>query len=115
MTHATDDILVFETELDAAPEKIWRALTIPEYRDRWLQKPDNVDVHLDALKANSLLTFRWLERRNDDETATAESRVTIELTELENGCTGFRLTHAPVVVPTAANSNTAAPTLMRAA
>jgi uncharacterized protein YndB with AHSA1/START domain len=29
--------LVFETVLDAPPEKVWRAITIPEFRARWLQ------------------------------------------------------------------------------
>ena len=36
------DALVFECALDAPPEKVWRALTIPEYLERWL-KPDEDD------------------------------------------------------------------------
>lgn len=104
----TESELVFETVLDAPPEKIWRALTIPEYRDRWLRKPDDVSVHLETVNANSLLTYRWKERNE-------ESLVTIELTPHENGGTGFRLTHAPLVIPAAANSNETAPTMMRAA
>lgn len=100
--------LFFETVLDAPPEKIWRALTIPEYRDHWLQKPDNVSLHLETVNAHSLLTYRWKERNE-------ESLVTIELTPHENGGTGMRLTHAPLVIPAAANSNETAPTMMRAA
>lgn len=100
--------LVFETVLDAPPEKIWRALTIPEFRDRWLQPPSGVSVQLVNVSVNSLLTFSWNE-------GPEESLVTIELTPCENGSTGFRLTHAPVTIPAAANSNDAAPSMMRAA
>ncbi|MBJ3783968.1 polyketide cyclase [Devosia sediminis] len=104
-----DDDLVFETILDAPPEKIWRALTIPEYRDRWMQRPDDVSVSLEATDAHSLLTYRWTERGE-------VSRVTIELTPQADGQTGFRLTHAPIRIPAAANSNEPAATaLMRAA
>lgn len=28
--------LVFAFQLDAPPEKVWRALSIPEFRERWL-------------------------------------------------------------------------------
>ena len=104
-----DTDLVFETVLDAPPEKIWRALTIPEFRDRWLQPPRDVEVHMVTVNDNSLLTFSWKERNE-------ESVVTIELTPQKNGGTGFRLTHSPVTIPAAANSNaTSTTTLMRAA
>ncbi|MBF0680260.1 MAG: SRPBCC domain-containing protein [Devosia sp.] len=100
--------LTFETVLDAPPEKVWRALTIPEYRDRWLQQPDDVKLHLVAVNANSLLTFSWVER---DE----ESLVTIELHPTKDGGTAFRLTHVPVRIPAAANSNDPGTTMVRAA
>lgn len=107
--------LVFETVLDAPPEKIWRALTIPEYRDRWMQMPE--DVALEVVKANdgNVLTYRWQERCSGDVSRMEESFVTIELTPNENGTTGLRLTHALVLIPTAANGNEAAPLMMRAA
>ncbi len=108
MSEAETEI-VFETVLDAPPEKIWRALTIPEYRDRWLAKPDSVEIEQIGPDADNLLTYRWTEGGSE------ESLVTIELTPNSDGTTGFRLTHAPVQIPVAANSNEAAPTLMRAA
>ena len=62
-----------------------------------------------APDANNVLTYRWKER---DE----ESLVTIELTPQESGRTGFRLTHAPLKLPAAANTNEPmTPPLMRAA
>ncbi|KKB09859.1 hypothetical protein [Devosia chinhatensis] len=104
----TENSVVFETILDAPPEKIWRALTIPEYRDHWLQPPDDVSLALVTVNVNRVLTYSWKER---DE----ESLVTIELTPQDNGRTGFRLTHVPVRIPAAANSNDGAPTMLRAA
>ncbi|SMQ66344.1 Uncharacterized conserved protein YndB, AHSA1/START domain [Devosia lucknowensis] len=103
MSDAETD-LVFETVLDAPPEKVWRALTIPEYRDRWLQPPDDVTVELDAVDGGSL-TYRWRDRHE-------ESVVTIELTPQDGGRTGFRLTHAPLVMPAPANRNEPAEPVM---
>lgn len=102
------DELIFETVLDAPPEKIWRALTIPEYRDRWLQQPDDVKLQLVTVNANSLLTFSWVEKGE-------ESLVTIELSPADDGGTTFRLTHIPVSIPAAANSNEPAATMLHAA
>ena len=41
-TRADDDEreLVLEYELDAPPEKVWRAVTIPALRERWLPLSD---------------------------------------------------------------------------
>ena len=36
----TDAALVIEYELDAPPEKVWRAVTIPALRERWLPDCD---------------------------------------------------------------------------
>ncbi len=111
-----DTDLVFETILDAPPEKIWRALTIPEFRDRWLQPPRNVEVHVVTVNDSSLLTYSWLEQRSGDKSDKEESLVTIELMPNDDGTTLFRLTHAPLVIPAAANSNEPlTTTLMRAA
>ncbi len=93
-----EDTLVFETILEAPPEKVWRALTIPEFRDRWLQLPSDVSLHLVGFNVNSLLAFSWKERNE-------ESLVTVELSPQDNGHTGFRLTHSAPVTLAPANSN----------
>lgn len=95
---SSKETLVFETILEAPPEKIWRALTIPEYRDRWLQPPDDVRLDVVSVNVNSLLTLSWKDQH-------AESFVTFELTPQDNGHTGFRLTHAPPAALAPANSN----------
>ena len=104
MTDA-DETLVFETELDAPPEKVWRALSIPEYLDRWLQKPADAEISVVASDENRSLTYRWREPGEGVAALPEDSLVTFELSPGENGGTWFRLTHAPVAVPVAANSN----------
>jgi uncharacterized protein YndB with AHSA1/START domain len=89
--------LVFETVLDAPPEKVWRALTIPEYRDRWLQPPDGAIVEPVEENVQNLFTLRIQEGRE-------ESLATFEISPNDTGGTNFRLTHVPVI-PAAANSN----------
>lgn len=110
------DVLVFETALDAPPEKVWRALSIPEYLERWLQKPADTEIHVVASDENRSLTYRWREPGQGVAADPAESLVTFELTPQADGGTWFRLTHAPVIVPVAANNNErAGPLLMLAA
>jgi len=36
--------LVFEYELDAPPEKVWRAISIPGFRAKWLPAEDLADA-----------------------------------------------------------------------
>ncbi|MBD8064328.1 hypothetical protein IC608_02405 [Devosia sp. PTR5] len=110
------DTLVFETALEASPEKVWRALSIPEYRDRWLQPTRDVTLDLVTAEVNSLLTFRWSERAPGQGDGIEVSLVTFELAPDENGGTRFRLTHAPLSIPAAANGNAPrSPTMLRAA
>jgi hypothetical protein len=89
--------LVFDTVLDAPPEKVWRALTIPEFRDRWLQPPAGSTVEAVEETAESLFVVRIQEGQE-------ESLVTFEISPADAGGTNFRLTHVPVM-PAAANSN----------
>ena len=36
--------LAFEYELDASPEKVWRAISTPGFREKWLPKEDLADA-----------------------------------------------------------------------
>ena len=110
MTEAT----VFECVLEAPPEKVWRALTIPAYLDRWLQP--KAAEQLDVVKSdeNKSLTYRWRESGQGAVVGAEDSLVTFELTPTSDGGTWFRLTHAPMPLPAAANSN-GPPALMLAA
>ncbi len=107
------DELVFECALDATPEKVWRALTIPEYLARWLKPAEeHIDLAVVTSLENKSLTYRWRQTGVGAAGEVEDSLVTFDLTPTEDGRTWFRLTHVPLASPTAANSNTL---LMRAA
>lgn len=99
------DALVFECALDAPPEKVWRALTIPEYLERWLKPDGDLDLAVVTAEENKSLTYRWRDAGQGAIAGMEDSLVTFELTPTTDGGTWFKLTHAPMVVPVAANSN----------
>lgn len=109
------DELVFECELDAPPEKVWRALTVPEYLKRWLKLDAPAEMAVVSAEENRSLTYRWRDAGQGAVIGAEDSVVTFELTPTDDGRTWFRLTHAPVVVPVAANSNEADVVMMLAA
>jgi uncharacterized protein YndB with AHSA1/START domain len=108
------DALVFECALDAPPEKVWRALTIPEYLERWLKPDKDLDLAVVTAEENKSLTYRWREAGQGAIVGMEDSLVTFELTPTTDGGTWFKLTHAPMAVPVAANSNVAG-AMMKAA
>ncbi|WP_193335373.1 SRPBCC domain-containing protein [Devosia beringensis] len=109
-----DSAVVFECSLDAPPEKVWRALSIPAYLERWLRPGDDVELAVMAAQENRSLTYHWREAGQGTTGDTEDSVVTFELTPTAEGGTWFKLTHAPMAVPVAANSNIANATLMAA-
>nr|WP_295890227.1 SRPBCC domain-containing protein [uncultured Devosia sp.] len=108
------DALVFECALDAPPEKVWRALTIPEYLERWLKPTQEIDLAVVTAEENKSLTYRWREGGQGAIIGMEDSLVTFELTPTTDGGTWFKLTHAPMAVPAAANSNVAGVMMMAA-
>ena len=114
----TTDALIYECALDAAPEKVWRALTIPEYLERWLapeaEAGGKLDLTMLAAEENKSLSYHWREAGQGAADDTEDSVVTFELKPMADGRTWFRLTHEPVIVPAAANSNMAGPLMLAA-
>ena len=108
------DALVFECALDAPPEKVWRALTIPEYLERWLKPDKDLDLAVVTAEENKSLTYRWREAGQGAILGMEDSLVTFELTPTTDGGTWFKLTHAPMAVPAAANSNLRGQTMLAA-
>lgn len=108
------DALVFECALDAPPEKVWRALTIPQYLERWLKPAQQIDLAVVTAEENRSLTYRWREAGQGAIVGMEDSLVTFELTPTSDGGTWFRLTHTPQSVPVAANSNMAGAMMMAA-
>jgi uncharacterized protein YndB with AHSA1/START domain len=105
--------LASEYDLDAPPEKVWRAMTIPAFRERWL--PGVVLTDPQAIETATSRKVRY--QMHDDEASFAESVVTFEV--LPNGDGGatlrilHELTESRIASPTPANHNR--PPQMRAA
>jgi uncharacterized protein YndB with AHSA1/START domain len=89
----TDNSVVTECDLPEAPDKVWKALTVPKLLAAWL--PDAVNSEILAAEPNRLLRYRWPGREEDrDETGqTLESVVTFELTGTQTGGTHLRVVH----------------------
>lgn len=125
MTRDLDDdsIVLIETELDAEPEKVWRAMTVGDYLAVWLmpnsfsleqggdfsffkdegRQEKLADCRLREAEPQRRLSFDW-----HDADLAQDSVVTIEIEPNEAGGTRFRLTHdvnAVVTRKTPANGN----------
>ena len=105
--------LVLEFELDAPPEKVWRAISIPAFRDKWLPKEALVSAEPVSLARGEEIRYGMRE----DEPPFLESVVTFQVRPNADGGTRLRIIHGLVTArlapPQAANSNW--PCLMRAA
>jgi len=116
-----EDTIVVECELEAAPEKVWRALTVPEFVATWLDVPAADKVTADttgpAYRIIEALPFSRVRYAWNDTTVNEpETVVTFDLEAQPDGGTWFRLTHSveqPRTLVAPANSNS--PPLMRAA
>ncbi len=99
--------LVFDYELDAPIEKVWRAISIPALREKWL--PDVGLAAAEPLSSAPCEEIRYSLR--DDEPPFLESVVTFQVTPNADGGTRLRIIHGLVDVrlvrnpPKAANSN----------
>ena len=104
--------LVLEYELDAPPERVWRAISIAEFRDRWL--PKEALVTAEPVSSAPGTEIRYSIR--EDEPPFLESVVTFQVRPGTEGGTRLRIIHGLAsarLAPQAANSNW--PCLMRAA
>ena len=99
--------LVFEYALDAPPQKVWRAITVPAFREKWLPK----DALAEAAPVSSAPGEEVRYRMKDDEPPFLESMVTFQLRPGADGGTILRVIHGLVddrlvrQQPRAANSN----------
>ena len=102
-----EQALVLDYEFDEPPEKVWRVLSTPALRERWLP-----DEHLaDAEPVSSVPGEEVGYRMREDEPPYLPSIVQFEVRPRQDGGTRLRIVHQ--LASTAANDN---PTcLMRAA
>jgi uncharacterized protein YndB with AHSA1/START domain len=108
-----DTALVLEYELDAPPEKVWRAVTIPALRQRWLPDSDLAGAEPESSVIGEEVRYRVRE----SEPPFRESHVTFRIEPNEAGGTRFQIIQEVCdgrrKQPQAANSNGRC--LMRAA
>ncbi|MGC2781111.1 MAG: polyketide cyclase [Bradyrhizobium sp.] len=107
--------LVLDYDLDAPPEKVWRAISIPALRENWLPSGELADAAPISSTPGEEVRYRM----RDDEPPFLESIVTFQVMPNAAGGTRLRIIHGPVATklmrrsPPAANSNWRS--LMRAA
>lgn len=105
------DDLILEYQLDAPPEKVWRAISVPGLREVWLPGTTLVDPEPTILSPGEAIRYRMRE----DEPPFRESAVTFRIAG-EAGGTCLRIIHEIAVGRRRiepANSN--APPMLRAA
>jgi uncharacterized protein YndB with AHSA1/START domain len=107
--------LVLDYELDAPPEKVWRAVSNPAHRERWLPKADLAETAPISSTPGEEIRYRM----RDNEPPFLESIVTFQVGPNTAGGTRLRIIHRLAdatlkqPIPRAANSNCCC--LMRAA
>jgi uncharacterized protein YndB with AHSA1/START domain len=119
-TAEDEALLSFEYQLAEPREKVWRALTIPAYLERWLMPmeqageqefrgrgDDQSRIEAKVLEADAPGRLKW-HWREDGPGGATESLVTFTLGEAEDGGTRLRIEQriSLVALPQPANSNT---------
>lgn len=94
--------LTLDVDLDAPPEKVWRALTIPAFREQWLPAADLADpTPLEADPGS----VRY--RMRDPAPPHTESVVTFQVGPGDEGGTRLTIVHGRTPPRMAANTNRA--------
>lgn len=99
--------LVLEYELDAPTDKVWRAISIPAFREKWLPGPEMAEAEPFASTPGKEICYRM----RDGEPPFLESIVTLRLSPTAAGGTRLVIVHRLVDdrlqshPPRAANNN----------
>ncbi len=83
------DRLVLEYALEAPPEKVWRALSIPELREQWLPTGDLAQAEPLATTPGEAVSYRL----RDDQPPFLESVVTLQIVPGVGGGSLLRIIH----------------------
>ena len=102
----TNENIVLEYVLESSPEKVWRALTIPELAANWLGEPGDGETspayEMVDEEPCSRVRYAWRDQNTDG----PDTLVTFEISPAPGGHTHFRLTHSASTLPRmAANAN----------
>lgn len=102
-----DTALVLDYDLDAPPEKVWRAISVPALREQWL--PDGALADPEPLAATPGVEIRY--RMRETLPPCLESVVTFQLSPNADGGTRLTIVHTPddarltQLLPRAANDS----------
>ncbi|MDW5499582.1 SRPBCC domain-containing protein [Pseudomonas lundensis] len=88
-TDANPPPLVLEYLLDAPPEKVWRAMGIPELREQWLPNAVLADAEPVAFTPGKEISYRM----RDDQPPFLESSVTLQILPAATGGSLLRVIH----------------------
>ena len=99
----------FEVQLDEPPQKVWRAISLPEFRESWLPKEALAEPEPTSVTPGKEVRYRM----RDPEPPFLESAVTFQIAPNESGGTRLRILHELTDARAPANRNR--PPLMRAA
>ena len=80
-TDATQPPLVLEYQLDAPPEKVWRAIGIPALREQWLPNAELADTEPVVITPGEAISYRM----RDDRPPYLESTVTLQILPAADG------------------------------
>lgn len=83
------DRLILEYSLDAPPEKVWRALSIPALREQWLPTGDLAQAEPLAATPGEAVSYRL----RDDQPPFLESVVTLQIVPNADGGCLLRIIH----------------------
>jgi hypothetical protein len=81
--------IALEYELEAAPEKVWRAVTVPAFRERWLPEADLAEP--DPIASVPGVEVRY--RMREEAAPFPDSTVTFRIEPGPQGGTLFRIIH----------------------
>ena len=84
--------LVLEYEIDAPPEKVWKAISVQEIREQWL--PENALADAEPVSCEPGAEVRY--RMKENEPPFLESLVTFQITPNAGGSTTLRIIHGLV-------------------
>jgi uncharacterized protein YndB with AHSA1/START domain len=109
-TKEQDNSIELEFDLTDTPQKVWRAISIPEFRERWLPKEALADPDAIAVTPGKEVCYRL----RGDSPPFLESIVTFTIAPNATGGTCLRVVHELTdmrfdrMAKAAANSNSPA-------
>lgn len=90
-------------ELDAPPQKVWRAISLPQFREQWLPGTDLADPQAETITPGAEVRYRM----RDSAPPFLESTVTFRIAANADGGTSLRVIHRLVGARSASRTQAA--------